>query len=316
MKYEEDSDGYGDSHDEYYGYDDSEYEESEYEYSDDDDEEEPEVEWADGTPPIQIDTTNLRFDVRSVFESLIREGLRCLDFASYTQENRFIAIIHPLLGYVLPRYRSRYSGPLWDPLPRQIVDVDDTVLKCVMLHVFIDICEADHYAGCVGQPINPYQREYLHTIHFRVLHMLSGPQNAEDLRVALIGSIPCTLRLTDFFSPRHRSDVPINSIIRWTDENGRRYLEETTDNLAVCFNKENIMDAGHEAGLVGHHFKQPMFEDRDQLASVVIRQAARVNRVTLKYRDGRQLSASFLYEAERKESEENFEPSLFDLADG
>ncbi|KAF2686324.1 hypothetical protein K458DRAFT_471843 [Lentithecium fluviatile CBS 122367] len=269
--------------------------------------------------PDQYHDCNLYLDAGPILEELVIEAVQQLDLARRTFEERFMFNVQPVIDYVVPRFREKYRGLLWDPLPRQPVPIDDSALECRILTAMITVCNMVHPHNYVGTPITPHQYTTLcHEEHAR--RRASGTSWDEDeRRFVEHGLLRCSLRMCDFFSRRPRDEVPVRSFVtEWHSLTTRveEDLWELGEDVVDYFDSE--LDTGDLRGLlnpVRDLFVRMMAAPSDFLERVEIKEEGRIGRIVFGSRSGWAAMVSFWYRTGWY-IDEFFEPSLFGLGEG
>ena len=250
-------------------------------------------------------------------EILVREAMQNLGLRHLEHPHRFTDAVQPIIDYVVTRYKQLYFGLLWDPLPRRAVPLDDSALECRILIAMVKLCTTRY--DYVGTPITDAQYSALRDLRHAHWHRHAQKWDDRERLFVERGLHCCTLRLSDFFSCRHRSDVPTQSAVwRW-DRNGTtaHYLGE--DGIGDYFSNDSDswMDLTADSSRYIHQlFKEIMLSGRGFLSEVDTKEKAHYNQVAFRTHVGFSVIVLFHYRRAKTDSEDYFEPGFFEEVDG
>jgi hypothetical protein len=250
---------------------------------------------------------------RPIVERLVREAMEDIGLRRSTDPERFTEAVQPIINYVIPRYKQRYFIRLWDRLPRQPVNVEDSALECRVLIAIIKLCRArDKYGGV---PIT--EQQYSALRNMRRTHWFERARNWDECELFFVktGLHYCTLQLSDFFSRRHRSDVPTGCHIWRRDEDETILVGPGEAYVGNYFSNESDLWFDMEADRsmpISQLLTRIMLSGRGFLYEVETEEKPNKNVVTFRSHTGFLAVVTFYYWREKKESEEFFEHRLFE----
>lgn len=161
-------------------------------------------------------------------EAFVREYLESTRFHESQIPDRFVRALGPIVCHVIREWKKKFTGPLWDPLPRRVQDIDETAIKARTIMTLLKYCIPEGY---LDKPMSNEERQFLTDQRQACWRSHSCRWDRNERHFVLHGIMTCYMKIEDFFPRRHRCETPIDSRLTCLDPCYEEYSEKGEDDI-------------------------------------------------------------------------------------